>query len=395
MVKVLIKIFLPFFLGSFFALWAFSFAHADEVTLIPVDSVEFTARSTYSNYESNVYFEVERSSWTSPFTNTNWYLGPRAQVDSPSDGVYLYPSSGNTQSIQGVTVVRAAYSYYGYQFSDFSVIPLSLVVNLDMSNLINGYYRYECDFEFGVGFVIDPFQYTSGDNDLIPSYSYSSVPLHIADSESGLHISCYFVGQDNFTVLQRDDGVGASLTTGLPHFHCVSTFYYDSEYGTDVTFNLTPIFSTMIGSLSYDMSPVRATNRSQAAYAIYNNRFWSSLYSNVEPPVTPTPVPTPYPGQDTQESIQQGVSNIEGQLYQLINSLNPVVSPIPTPSDFTIDETLFDELETMTLPDVSAAEDTFSSLWDIFDPLWWLLALIFSVTFVIGIFLYVLRGGFI
>lgn len=379
-----------FFVFLFFLLvGAFSVsASADEVVLIPVDSVEFTAKSTYSNYESNVYFEVERSSWTSPFTNTNWYLGPRDQVDSPSDGVYLYPSSGNTEFIQGVTVVRAAYSYHGYQFSDFSVIPLSLVVNLDMSNLINGYYRYECDFEFGVGFVVDPFQYTSGDNDLIPNYVYNSVPLHIADSDSGMHISCYFVGQDNFTVLQRADGVGASLTTGLPHFHCVSTFYYDSQYGTDVTFDLTPIFSNMIGSLSYDMSPVRDTNRSQAAYAIYNNRFWSSLYSNVEPPVTPTPVPTPYPGQDTQESINQGVQTI-------IHGLDLNATPIPTPVDLSIDETFFDSLDEMTLPDLSAAESTYLSLWDIFNPLWPFIGILVASLFVVAVFCWLLRGGFI
>lgn len=394
MVKVLIKIFLPFFLGSFFALWSFSSAHAEEVSLIPVDSFEFVQHSNASGYESLVHFEVERSAVSYPFTNSNWYLGPQSLVSAPSSSVFLY-SSGSQVFISGCPVDRCAYSYYGYQFADFSIFTDSLIVSLDMSGYVNGYYRYELDFEYGAGFVVDPFQYTSGNNVLTPSYTFSSVPLHIPDSDSGMHISCYIVGQQDYTVSQRGDGLGATLTTGLVHFHCESTFYFDSSYGTDIVFNLTPIFGNMISKLDYDMSPVRNTGRSQTAYALYNNRFWSSLYSNVEPPVTPTPSPTPYPGQDTQESIHQGVSNIEGQLNQLINSLNPVVSPIPTPSDFTIDETLFDELETMTLPDVSAAEDTFSSLWDIFDPLWWLLALIFSVTFVIGIFLYVLRGGFI
>lgn len=390
MVKVFIKIFLPFFLGFFFAFWAFSFAHAEEVYLVPLDSFEIVCNSTYSGYSSDIQLEIERSTNTYPFNTSGILFGDSTTLGLPSNAVYLY-SSGYGASISGVPVDRCAYSYYGKDMSDFSVNFDNLVISLDMDSLLNGFYRYETDFLFGVFFVVDPFQYSIGDYDLTPSYTYDSHPFYIADSDSGMHIEVVLVGEQEYTYKQGQSNV----TVSLLKFHAESTFLYDSSYGTDITFNLQSAFSFIFSSLNFDTSAIRATGRTQTAYACYNTRVWSSLFSNVDPPVTPTPSPTPYPGQDTQESINQGVSNIEGQINQLINSLNPVISPIPTPVDFTIDETLFDELESLTLPDVSNAQDSYTYLWDIFNPLWWFLGLLFGSVFVIGIFLYVLRGGFI
>lgn len=380
MVKVLIKIFLPFFLGLFFAFWAFSFASAEEVSLVPSDSFELY--SSLSGTSTSFIQEVKRSVSDYPFTDSSCELGTTSLVP---DSFYLYSSSSSSY----FSIIKTVYGSsptFNFSFDN-------CVVTLDMTNNINGYYRYSFDLYFGVcGGFTQWANYNDITFDFTPSYTYSSVPLAIPDSESGMHCIVYLVGQSDYLV--NDDYTPSSCFEkfGLVHIFVESTFYYDSNYGTDIVFNLEPWFDSNISSLGID--PTFFTLDRYFRFYV-NNRVKSSLFGNVDPPVTPSPTVSPYPGQDTQESIQQGVSNIEGQMNQLINSLNPVVSPIPTPADFTIDETLFDELESMTLPDVSSAEDTFSSLWDIFDPIWWFLALLFSVTFVIGIFLYVLRGGFI
>lgn len=385
--KTITKIFIALILGVVFALGAFPhIAHADEVSLVPLDSFEYTAKSSYSNYTSPVYMELERNAWNSPFNSDTFCLGYRDYIDSPSDGVFLYPTSG-TVSQNGIQVARCAYEYQGKNIQDFSITPQAFVIALDMSDNLNGYYRYECDFEYGVGFVIDPFQYTTAPADLSPSYIYNSAPLHIPDSDTGMHISVYLVGEDVFVQGMRT-GDYTQVTNALVHLHAVSTFYYDSTYGTEVTFDLSPVFSNMVGTLTYDMAPVRNTGRSQTAQAFYNNRVWSALYGNVEPPVTPTPTVTPYPGQDTQESINAGVQ-------QIVQGLDVQATPIPQPDDLTIDETLFDMLESMTLPDVSPAEQTFTSLWTIFDPLWAFIGLMAGSMLVVGVYMYCLRGRFI
>lgn len=364
----------------------FDIAYADEVSIVPVDTFELYGKSSATGYESQYIFEIERSCSSYPFTNNsnNFALGKNNQLSIGNSAIYLY-RSGYGQTLAGVPADRCAYGYTSYNMPDFTVSFSNLVISLDMSDQLNGYYRYTCDFMVGVGFVADPLQYVSGDYDFTPSYTYNSAPLAIPDSEDGLHCMVYLVGEQEYSWAS---GSSSTTTCSLVHLRMESTFYFDSTYGTDITFNLSPVFSNMLGSLNFDLSALRATGRSQSTNAYYNNRVWSALYGNVEPPVTPTPTVTPYPGQDTQESINQGVQ-------QIVQGLDVQATPIPTPEAFTVSPTDLEILETMTLPDLSDTSETVSSIWDIFAPAGWFIAALVSAILVTSIFLYVLRGGWL
>lgn len=354
--------------------------HADEVSIVPNDTFELY--SSLSDSNSLIVQEVKRSTSLYPFTESNCDLGTSSLVP---DSVYLRSTNASSY----LDIVKSVYPSspsFNYKFRNF-------VVTLDMSDNINGYYRYSFDLYFGLsgGFTqwADFYNVTV---DLTPSYTYSSVPLFISDSDDGMHCTVYLVGQSDFIV--NDD---YTPNTGLEKFSLVhifveSTFFYDSSYGTDVVFNLSPWFESNISALSFDPSvlPVDRSFR-----FVVNNRIESSLVGNVDPPVTPTPTVTPYPGQDTQESIQQGVSNIEGQINQLTNILNPQVSPIPTPPEFTIDETPFAEFESMTFPDISEGQPIFSTLWDVFSPLM-PYVLVMGTSLILTFFImWILRGGWL
>lgn len=365
-----------------------SFAAAEEVSLIPDDSFELVAHGSQSGFTSQVHMEVEKSSTEYPFTISNFLFGNSQLVP---DSIFLRSSSAQL-TYANMLVDRCAYSYYGFEMSDFSVTYDNLVIGLDMSNQVNGYYRYECDFYIGVAVAPDSFYSGSGLSDLTPTFTFSSAPLSIGDSEQGMHCTVYLVGENEYTVSFNN---ARSAKLSLIHFHLESTFNFDSQYGSEVAFYLSPVFSNMISSLSFDMSPVRSAGGTPSCNCYYNNRVKSVLYSNVDPPITPTPSPTPYPGQDTQESINAGVSQIESQVSQLTNILDVHATPVPVPEELTIDETVIDVLESMTLPDIEDSRSTMSTMWEIFTPAVWYLALLAAAIFAVSIFLWILRGGWL
>lgn len=384
------KVFFAFLLFCLMDAFCLFPACAEEIDLVPSDSFELVSNSTYTGYTSDIQLEIERSTNSYPFTTSGILFGDSTTLSLPSDAVYLY-SSGSGTNIAGVPVDRCAYSYYGKDMTDFSVNYKNLIISLDMDNLLNGYYRYETDFLLGVFFVVDPFQYSIGDYDLTPTYTYDSHPFYIGDSDAGMHIEVVLVGEQEYTYKQGQSNV----TVSLLKFHAESTFLYDSAYGTDITFNLQTAFSSIFSSLNFDTSAIRGTGRTQTAYACYNTRVWSSLYSNVDPPVTPTPSPTPYPGQDTQESINAGVNQIESQVNQIVDLLNPQATPIPTPIGIEIDETLLDNLESMTLPDISDGAPVWSTLWDVFEPLLPFVLLMGTSLTIVYFVMFLLRGGWL
>lgn len=354
-------------------------ASADEVSIVPNDTFELY--SSLSDSGSLIVQEVKRSTSLYPFTDSSCDLGTSSLVP---DSVYLMSTNASSY-LDSVKSVYPSSPSFNYKFRNF-------VVTLDMSDNINGYYRYSFDLYFGLSGGFVQWADFNATVDLTPTYTFSSAPLFISDSEDGLHCTVYLVGQSDFIV--NDDYTPA---TGLEKFSLVhifveSTFFYDSSYGTDIVFNLSPWFESNISALSFNPSvlPVDRSFR-----FVVNNRVISSLVGNVDPPVTPTSTVTPYPGQDTQESIQQGVSNIEGQINQLTNVLNPYVSPIPTPPELTIDETPFAEFESMTFPDISEGQPIFSSLWDVFEPL---LPYVFvmGTSLILTFFvMWILRGGWL
>lgn len=345
-------------------------ASAEEVEVTPDDYAIL-----YSSSGNNIFVqELERSVLLSPFTDQYCPLGTSVVV---SDSVYLFDTSASNY-------LSVAKDGYAKSFQDWSMNFTNCEIGLDMSNFPNGYYRYSSDLYFGIGGAFTEYCNFGSAIDLKSSYTYTSAPFFIADSESGMHCTVYLVGETSYQRTENRANAGASETFNLIHIYIESTFQYDSTYGTDVVFQLKPWFDTNISSLSIDCSPLRSLPSRHFDFYV-NNRWKSSLVGNVEPPVTPTPSPTPYPGQDTQESINAGVQ-------QIVSDLNINATPIPTPAYLEIDETIFDE---MTLPDVSSTEETFTNLWDIFDPLWSFIGLLAGSLLVVGVFCYILRGGFI
>lgn len=352
-----------------------SFAFAEEVSLVPSDTFELYSTS---NYQPDLVQSVKRSTSLYPFTESTYENGSTSLVP---DSYYLYSSSGSTGHY-----LDPVQSSYGASAGIWSMSFDNFIVTLDMSENINGYYRYSFDLYFGISGGFDQWaSFSARTLDFTPNYSYVSAPLFISDSDSGMHCTVYLVGQTDYTIQDDYADTGILETYSLIHIYVESTFYYDSSYGSEIVFNLEPWFDSNISSLSVDASII-PVNRSFYFYA--NNRVKSTLVGNVDPPVTPTPTPTPYPGQDTQESINQGVQTI-------IQGLDLNATPIPTPVDFSIDETFFDSLDEMTLPDLSFAESTYLSLWDIFDPLWPFICILVASLFVVTVFCWILRGGFI
>lgn len=384
--KTITKIFIALILGVVLALGAFPhIAYADEIEIVPDVTYELTASASVG-YTNRVYFEVPNDAYGNkyPINETNCMIGNYNDLGLVGTPVFL--SSANRDATFGNFPLNYCANWYvPANAQDFSITFHGLHIALDMGENLNGYYRYTCDFLLGCCFNGASAYYRQVTIDATPNYTYNSAPLYISDSENGMHGTIYLVGQTDYfyTIYQN-----SKVQNGLVKFRFESTFYYDSTYGTEVAFDLSPMFSSMIGPLNYDLSDFRAGGVNSNNYGYYNNRFLSKLFGNVEPPVTPTPTVTPYPGQDTQESINQGVQTI-------IQGLDVQASPIPTPADLTIDETIVDVLETMTLPDLTDAGTSYSNMWDIFTPAVTFLALLASSIFVVSVFLWILRGGWL
>lgn len=350
-------------------------AHAEEVELVPEDYCILTSSSPS---DSLLQQEMERSVLLSPFTNSYCQLGTTSVVP---DSVYLY----NVNATSYLSIVNSGFAN---SFQDWSMTYKNAEIGLDMTDFPNGYYRYSADLYFGIGGGFSEYCNFSSVINLKSTYTFTSAPLYIGDSEDGMHCTVFIVGENTYQRPDNRANTGAAELFNLIHIYIESTFYFDSSYGTDVVFNIKPWFDSNISALSVDCSPLRAINQSRAFYFYANNRFSSSLVGNVDPPVTPTPSPTPYPGQDTQESINSGVQ-------QIVQDLNVNATPVPAPDDLTIDETLFDVLDDLTLPDVTPAESTFEELWRIFDPLMPFIVLSGGSLLLVGVFMYCLRGHFI
>lgn len=364
------KVFAAFML--FCSVGAFSVfgASAAEVEIVPVDSINLYSSSPYSSLLDQ---EVERDTTLSPFTTSNYVLGGSDLVPG---SVYLYSTNANNR-LDRVQEGNAP------NMADWSMNYTNAVITLDMTDLTDGYYRYEVDLYIGVAGGFTSYANTSAALNLKASYPYISSPLYIGDSEDGMHCNVYLVGESVYSRTDSNTN-GQVQTFNLIHVYITSTFNYSSVYSTEIVFNIKPWFDNNLGSLSFDCSGLRSSpSRTFAFYA--NNRFVSKLYGNVDPPVTPTPSPTPYPGQDTQESINAGVQ-------QIVQDLNVYATPVPTPADIELDPDDLESLEALTLPDISDGSSTFSDLWDIFAPAVPYLTMLVLSLFGIMVFLWILEG---
>lgn len=347
-------------------------ASAEEVELTPDDYHILYSSSPYSAVLDQ---EIRRDTTLSPFTDAKCPIGTSS----------LVPGSTYVYSANAVTRYDIIKNGMANNMADWAFRYTGCEIGLDMTDQTDGYYRYSADLYFGLGGTFTSYANVSARTiNLKASYTYNSVPLAIPDSESGMHCMVYLVGETEFTREDSYSNAGVYETYNLVHIYVESTFYYDSAYGTDIVFNLDPWFENNISALSVDCSPLRATvSRNFDFYA--NNRFTSSLVGNVAPPVTPTPSPAPYPGQDTQESINQGVQ-------QIVTDLSISATPVPTPSEIEISPSDLESLEELTLPDVSVTQTTFADLWDIFAPAVPYLTMLAGSLLAVSIFMWILAG---
>lgn len=352
-----------------------SFASADDVEIVSYTDTLYLD-STLS-VGSGSYNLVSDTMASLDSMTSSWYGGSALHSDYRIS--YLYPAS-NTLYADYLN------EYYYYSIANGSDRPLSasLTLNdgsvvLDTTGFYSGAYHYSCEIYVGIAYT--RIQHQNNTSFYVPATFALDFPGFTFN-----YVTASFVGKEQVTYTVN----GGSASIDLLHFHYDEYFELDGTE-TSKTFAVGNMFQLILGSpISYDFAtqgPL-GNRSSRNFYYFTNNRFESELWKVDSLPVPPSPTPTPYPGQDTQESINQGVQTI-------ITALDISATPIPTPTDLKIDETIFDELETMTLPDVSDAQTTYTALWDIFNPLWWFIGLLFSCLFVVGIFLYVLRGGFI
>lgn len=353
-------------------------AYAEEVELNPTDFFTYTSHFQDNTHDVEI---VTDSCVNTPVLNANGHYYERwVQGDFLTGGAakVAYKTPAMTDSDHsGLTYFDGnKYTnlyYYHWDGYDYTVPSFQLTfhdssITLDVTNLLPGWYRYEAEIYVGV----TVFGNANGPTfDPIFTYDTTEIPL-------GVNGKIYYAGTEDLTT----GGYGKLYGTQLVHFHFDDTWEVDPQV-EEYTWNITPAFQYLISSLQYSGG---LTTRMFGVAT--NNRFQSKLFGSVEPIVSPTPIPTPYPGQDTQESINQGVQ-------QIVQGLDVQATPIPTPEAFTVSPTDLEILETMTLPDLSDTAETVNSIWDIFAPAGWFIAALVSAILVTSIFLYVLRGGWL
>ena len=365
----------------FFSIGAFCvFGSAEEVEIVPNDDFTVLYFWQYGYPDQTSFTLNTRHSCPSV---GQWFGGDFKTYDSLYNPDDELDNNNFNLYDQYLSCIREPINH-GTAQNSYNVWLRDPWIDLDVSGYVPGWYRYEADIYLGLCFAPYFMQYS--DYDLLtvnPSFTYVSDPVE----NNGL-ITQYYGLQQSRNHLNGFWAKG--IDSGMVHIGVSYTFYLD---GSDTVIGFAPDFS-VISPLNYDMTTFKAVNNGNgyngdtAFFA--NGRFTSTLYSNVEPPITPTPAPTPYPGQDTQESINAGVQLI-------VSDLNINATPIPTPADLTIDETVFDMLNDYTLPDVSDEDvvSTYSDLWSVFSPFWVFLGALFGSLLITSIFLYILRGGFV
>lgn len=352
-----------------------SFAFAEEV---PVSHTEDVTYTTVYHTSSDYQIAVTTDSWNycpDP-TQTNW-IGGNAQRDLRTLYKAPYPTTvegtGTTNAAYYMSLYDTIWGYYNPQMPTFTLTLSDCSFTLDTSDLPAGYYRYIVHFYYGCAFS----NANTVSSSVQPSYlgisSYTEDFTSIAFN--GL-VQCqnYFAGNSY------------PFRSDLLEFTFDTVFYCDGNT-SETEFNLYYWISQLGKNiLGYDLTGY-TIGRYYYLNIWANNRYYTELYGNVEPPVTPTPSPTPYPGQDTQESINSGVQ-------QIVSDLSVVATPVPTPIGLDLDETVLDQLESVTLPDMSNQQlnATFTNLWDIFSSLWSYLGILFGSIVVVSVFCFVIGG---
>ena len=361
--------------------WCFSIniAHAEEVELTPSDTFNY---SVHVQNNAGLDKTITTDTYAYPDSSYYWIGGNFLKLSRVQ---YKYGSYDASVDSPGFNPYENGYylDFYNYYpknttntpvvVPDFYVTITGGELELDTNGLLAGYYRYESEIYIGCAFAgVGSYNYQN----MAPNYTYSSTPIPLPSGGTFT-----YMGSEAITTSSSSVDL---FTTALLHFHFEETLYLPGD-DEPVVWDLSPGFQYAVGILDY---PGLSITKNHSLIVFGNNRFDSALYSNVEPPVTPTPSPTPYPGQDTQESINAGVQ-------QIVQDLSVYATPVPTPGEITLDPTAFDYLEDLTLPDVSEGSRDISNMWLIFTPAVGYLTLLATSIFVVSIFIYIIRGGWL
>lgn len=370
--KTITKIFIALVLGVVFTLGAFpNIAHAEE-TEVQTDIADFdyylTGTWQYNQQSGSFtgYDMVKRSDGYFSMSR----IGTLDANHSQYNDAYLVM---NTSQVWKMPLTTNQFEGGNYSVPSLSVNTCDFVINYDLPAL-DGWYTLQYDIFVGV---------TCNYN------SYSNAVLTNTLTSDGAADFYTDANGHTFIVQYLDNDIRVSTTystacvSDMLHFRVV---YEGDQNDTSLEFHLGDYISNHIAG--WRAGGLNGGRYNTESWYMIQSFFLPTLYYELEPPATPTPIPTPYPGQDTQESINAGVQ-------QIVQGLDVQATPIPHPDDLTIDETIFDALDDMTLPDVTPAQSTFTNLWSIFNPLWAFVGLFAGSMTLVGIFMYCLKGRFI
>lgn len=293
-IKILLAVCAPLWL-------AFSCAHAEEVEVVP--DVEYSGSMKYSgyNYAGNPYTNTVITSKTGTAgTNAKWYRGPYLITGYKTIGS---SSSNNSSGNVSYYCTDLNYAYANSETYDFNLSIEGMTVNLYSADLVVGEnYHFITDIYFGVGFY-DEFNNGSAVSCMIlPTYSGDGGTIYFTDQSGDIEANLSFEGFENIFVTGSYD---SSYHTQLAHFTLDSYFTYSS--GNWIIYDFGSAIRSIMPTLSYDMSDVRALNFRRYFHVVDNYRFKSQLFAGV---LLPTPTPTPSPNQDIINNSNQNTTNI-------------------------------------------------------------------------------------
>ena len=296
--KKILRFLIGVSLGILALCFSCSRASAEET---PVSHSEDVTYTTVYHTSSDWQIAVTTDSWNycpEP-TQTNW-IGGNAERDIKTLYVAPYPTTieGTGSSTAGyyMSLYDSIQGYYNPPVPNFNITLTDCTVILDTDLLPAGYYRYIFHFWYGVAFS----NANSVSTNIEPSYLGTS---SYTEGNSSIIFEGLEQCQNYFA------GGSYPFRSDLLEFTFDTVFYCDgntSETEFNIGYYISQLGKQIVG---YEMDNY-SIGRLYYLNIWANNRYYSELYGNVEPPVSPTPTPTPSPNQDIINNSNTNTTNI-------------------------------------------------------------------------------------
>ena len=296
--KKILRFLLGVSLGVLALCFSCSRASAEE---IPVSHSEDVTYTTVYHTSSDWQIGVTTDAWNNcPDPSITRWIGGNAERDIKTLYKVPYPTSidgtGSSSMASYMSLYDTVSGAYNPTVPNFTVTLTDCTATLDTENLPAGYYRYILHFWYGTAFSNAAYVSSNIEPSFLGNSSYTEDNTTI--TYNGLEPCQNYFASNSYPF--RSD---------LLEFTFDSVFYCDGNT-SETVFNIGYYISNLGKQvLSYDMS-----NYTIGAYYTLNiwanNRYYSELYGNVEPPVSPTPTPTPSPNQDIINNSNTNTTNI-------------------------------------------------------------------------------------